>query len=464
MDEFVPVDSWDPFIIELHKHYLQGPPALPWFNCDPRDFPFRRLKRRTRAVEKENDSVVNGVVNGVNETAPQKATPPSWADLVRRTEPNARLPLGDAAVKYLKGESDNAVEQKPNPLPPRGLINTGNICFMNCVLQSLVQCRPFYELMVYFSSKVQFKVKSSSPILDGLVEFIREYGQNGRGAVLNGVETTNPKKLAPYLAESFYNTISNHHKFKHLQRGRQEDAEEFLGYLLDALDDELREAISASTASTSSSLDSSADSWVEVGKHNRHIHSRHAGNTVVETPISHIFGGRFKSVLSAPNQKSPSVTYDPFQHVQLDISEDNVNSIQDALDFLFHPETIPYKTGKGFQVNATKQISVDKFPKVLIVHLKRFSYMCSGEITKVTKPIELTQNIHMSSGSVQSADYSLFSVVYHHGPSTTAGHYTVDLQTCNSWIGIDDIAITNVTQQGPPLDSKTAYLLFYIRK
>jgi ubiquitin carboxyl-terminal hydrolase 10 len=311
--------------------------------------------------------------------------------------------------------------------------------------------------MSYLNSKVQFKINSTTPILDGLIEFIREYGQEDRSLHID--IDSGSKKLPPYLAESFYNTISSHHKFKHLQRGRQEDAEEFLGYLLDALDDELREAVESSS---SASKEPDPSQWIEVGKHSRHIQSRHSGNTRAETPIGRIFGGRFKSVLSSPTQKSSSVTYDPFQHVQLDISEPHVDSIQDALDCLFHPEIIPYKTGKGFQVSATKQVCVDRVPKVLIVHLKRFSFTFSGEITKITKSIELTRDLSLSSPSALT-HYKLFSVVYHHGPSATAGHYTVDLYSEDRWTGIDDIVILDGTKDGPPLESKTAYLLFYIR-
>lgn len=397
----------------------------------------------------------------------------SWAELLRGNEPST-MSLGDAVARYLR-EDRKDLHSQPC-LRPRGLINIGNICFMNCVLQSLIHCEPFYDLMTYLDSKVQFKIKSTTPILDGMIEFIREYGQEDNNINANGGPATNTnnstaglridpgyRKLSPYLAESFYNIISSHHKFKHLQRGMQEDAEEFLGYLLDALDDELREAVEKRYPGTPAAADSDLSQWVEVGKHNRRIQSRHAGNTKVDTPIRHIFGGRFKSVLSSPAQKSSSVTYDPFQHIQLDISDPEVDSIQLALDSMFQPEIIPYNTGKGFQVNATKQVTVDRVPKVLIVHLKRFSYTGCGQITKITKPIELTRDLSLSSPSAM-AHYRLFSVVYHHGPSATAGHYTVDLQTyAGPWTGIDDIVLLDGSHDGPPLDSKTAYLLFYIK-
>ena len=118
-----------------------------------------------------------------------------------------------------------------------------------------------------------------------------------------------------------------------MKRGRQEDAEEFLGYLLEALHDEFTRAmkpfVDETKPVTGITVIDNDDEWQEVGKNNRKLQVRQSTG-FGQTPITQLFGGQFKSILSVSKQKSPSITRDPFQHVQLDISDPSVHSIEDA--------------------------------------------------------------------------------------------------------------------------------------
>ena len=43
-----------------------------------------------------------------------------------------------------------------NPLriQPRGLLNTGNLCFLNSILQPLVYCPPFYHFFKIYGPRI----------------------------------------------------------------------------------------------------------------------------------------------------------------------------------------------------------------------------------------------------------------------------------------------------------------------
>ena len=139
---------------------------------------------------------------------PFKAAPKSWADLVRTMgpPPNPGTPqaaqvgsgstaqvngfapakagsLAEALSSYSVKESSGI--SKFGFLEPRGLVNAGNMCYMNAVrpahelisiiflilaqiLQVLVFCVPFYNFLEKIGRQAAHSFKSDTPVLDAL--------------------------------------------------------------------------------------------------------------------------------------------------------------------------------------------------------------------------------------------------------------------------------------------------------
>lgn len=98
------------------------------------------------------------------------------------------------------------------------LQNLGNTCYINCILQLLMQCQNFIN---YVEDEIDFK--NNSIALKNFILFIKDYKQN--------------KKISPLTIIS---VITKNNLFK---MGIQYDAHEFLIYFLDIIGEEAKKII-----------------------------------------------------------------------------------------------------------------------------------------------------------------------------------------------------------------------------
>lgn len=112
---------------------------------------------------------------------------------------------------------------------------------------------------------------------------------------------------------------------------------------------------------------------------------------------------------------------------------------------------------------ATKKFDIWMTPKILILHLKRFS--CHG--TKLETPVDfpltdLDMSPYISNPGHTMLRYNLIGVVNHFG-SLTGGHYTACCKNFSSgtWYSFNDHHVAPIDPKR--IVSSSAYLLFYIR-
>ncbi|XP_029000337.1 ubiquitin carboxyl-terminal hydrolase 10 isoform X2 [Betta splendens] len=389
---------------------------------------------------------------------------------------------------------------KPVSLQPRGLINKGNWCYINATLQALIACPPMYHLMksIPLHNETQ-RPCTSTPMIDNFVRLVNEFSnmpvpsktkQQGVGEKV----TKDIRPGAPFEPTYIYRLLTLI-KSSLSEKGRQEDAEEYLGFTLNGLHEEmlaLKKLISPQEEKPSTpngpeiqpSLEEvvadkdeegSEDEWEQVGPRNKTSITRQAD--FVRTPITDIFGGHIRSVVYQQNSKE-SATLQPFFTLQLDIQSEKIRTVQEALETLVARESVQGYTSKTKQeIEISRRVTLEELPPVLVLHLKRFVFEKTGGCQKLTKnidyPIDLEISKDLLSSGVRSKvvkglrTYRLFAVVYHHGNSATGGHYTTDVFHIglNGWLRIDDqaVKVINQYQVVKQTAERTAYLLYYRR-
>jgi ubiquitin carboxyl-terminal hydrolase 10 len=338
----------------------------------------------------------------------------------------------------------------------------------------LFHCVPFYSFLDVVNSKAIHNFKSGTPILDAMILFMKEFrilaSADSAESLHQKLKKEQLEKYGETLApENIYEAVRQNPRFLHMKRGHQQDAEEFLGMLLEALHEESVAAFKSLPPSTATSEVSSpvlasaqlADGgWHEVGPKQRAAVTRSTGESNADSPITKIFGGQLRSELRVSGSKT-SITLEPYRPLQLDIGAFDVNNIVDALKGLTKSETLTGDFGtKGHNTSATKQVFIDSLPPVLILHLKRFQYDNTGGVQKIWKkvgyPLELTIPKEAFPPQKRAGvalaglpKYKLTAVVYHHGKNAVSGHYTVDVRREDDieWIRLDDTVLRRLSPQ-----------------
>ncbi|TKY89204.1 hypothetical protein EX895_001735 [Sporisorium graminicola] len=310
-----------------------------------------------------------------------------------------------------------------------GLANYGNTCYMNSVMQSLIHTPPLaFALLTQDLDALHGewggKPNAAFDAVTALQAFTR--------ASLMGSKATNAPKEFNRNLKAFA---------KPLRQGRQEDAHEYLRFLLEALQQ-------SCLARASKSL--KPDDPVRR-----------------TTFVQKMFGGKLRSRVTCHSCGHNSDTFDPFMDLSLDVRK-GINSLTDAFrafvakDHLTGSEKYKCEKCKR-KVDATKQFTIDAAPPALTVHLKRFTAFGG----KVSRQIGFDESLNIApylSVNRGPARYRLYAVVHHYGSGPNSGHYVASVRSpSGKWTRMDDSAVSEMGRSGP-LNDQSAYILFYMKE
>ncbi|KAL6275001.1 hypothetical protein ACE6H2_025693 [Prunus campanulata] len=303
-----------------------------------------------------------------------------------------------------------------------GLMNMGNTCYLNSVLQCLTYTEPLAAYLQSGKHRNSCHIAGFCALCAIQKHVSLALQSTGRSLV--------PKDLVINLR-----CIS-----RNFTKSRQEDAHEYMVNLLESMH---KCCLPSGVPSESSSA--------------------------YEKSLVHkIFGGRLRSQVKCLQCSCCSNKFDPFLDLSLEIFK--ADSLQKALGNFTAAEQLDggerqYQCQQCKQkVRALKQMTVHKPPYVLTIHLKRFRAHDPGR--KIDRHVKFGPTLDLRpfvSGSYEGdLKYTLYGVLVHCGASTYSGHYYCYVRTSSGmWYSLDDNQVFQVSER-IVLEQK-AYMLFYVR-
>ncbi|KAI3379845.1 hypothetical protein SNEBB_001216 [Seison nebaliae] len=321
-----------------------------------------------------------------------------------------------------------------------GLVNLGNTCFMNSTLHCLSNSP---ELIEFFLKNGCYEDKTN---------FL---GAAARLFCKMWEERENLKMIAPH---EVLKELSIHSKS--FSDGKEQDAHEFLLAVLQLLHDDLNVKRGAIKNSLKPKEEEAMDD-VSLGNYwwNKYL-------AVEFSPIMRLFVGQFFQSITCTTCYRRSRTYDPFWGISLSIPEESINeaiTINDCLDVFFKTEILEgnckYCKGKR---KAKKIISTRLFPRILFLHLKRFSY---NLIEKVETDVIFSKYLELSKYDFynnRTIEYELYGIIEHIG-GVSSGHYIAKClhPVTNTWRIFDDASVEVLEEDNLMKTANGAYILFY---
>ncbi|KAH8369924.1 hypothetical protein KR093_001479, partial [Drosophila rubida] len=364
-----------------------------------------------------------------------------------------------------------------------GLVNLGNTCYMNSVLQALAMTSDFVRQILLIESNSMLLLKMQQQL--ALMHHSMRY-ELTPSLVL---KATRPPGFTP---------------------GLQQDSSEFLGYLLDLLHEHEINAHSAhintetaqskalkeTTAEAPSSDEIVAAGVIPYNSKDFELCSRpvapainchNATPTNVQSKkppstIDKTFAGKLSTTYKCLRCAWESRNEDSFRELQLSFPDDkddcgaNNYSVQDLIDYYCSAEKLDgdnqyFCPSCKKLCDAERRIGFTQPPRNLILTLKQFKYDQKYHFrTKLMHKVFHDESVVVkvcANDSLQetcSVQYDLYAGVVHAGYSMDSGHYfTFAADQSKNWFKFNDNMVTNSQpQEMHNLTSpNTPYILFY---
>jgi len=329
-----------------------------------------------------------------------------------------------------------------------GLRNIGNTCFMNSVIQCLSNTKQLTNYLLKDDHVREINTSNSSmkgSLIKAFATVIKSLWKGGGRVVDPSSLKGAVNRFAPRF--SGYN---------------QEDSQEFLRYLLEGLHEDVNRVLTKPQP-----INSEIDSSLSVCEQAMEAWKRYLRRD--DSHLVDLFVGQLKSTLRCSDCGYESVTFEPFWDLSLGIpSKSGEVSLLDCFDSFTREEVLdgdemPTCEQCKARKKCSKRYSLYRLPKILVIHLKRFSpteRFRQKLGTTVTFPLTGLSLSRYADSVSASCTYNCYAVSNHSG-TLYSGHYTAYAKHPQSgqWYSFNDSRVSKCSSSS--VMSNENYLLFF---
>ncbi|XP_028415722.1 ubiquitin carboxyl-terminal hydrolase 23-like [Dendronephthya gigantea] len=307
----------------------------------------------------------------------------------------------------------------------KGFVNSGNTCFVNCVLQSILStksCNEGLGQLLHNRKRCTANKEGTKCILCSTLSVFKLY--NGASQVVR------PAALLSCLPQIMSGYV----------KGSQQCSAEFFQSFWTILEEKAHHLQSTELIPQYCSLEFLNSFCFSL---NSEILCSECGNTTSNIAT--------ETVLPLSITKGL-----PLQ----DLLDQYSAAIQ--LEQLYNCE----RCGKG--TDAWKRTLVQNLPQVLCIQLLRFDANGQKISLEIDYPPELTipeyqRDLNDGRSETSRAEYTLSSIIAHEGNQISSGHYVCFVNRSGRWFYTSDTVVKE-TSQLAAYHQKNAYMLFYEKK